>query len=93
MATKCIVLGDNNPAPIEKRKIEFIKMTLGQVNGNSGFHNTSITPSSYNNIELVCRGSNNSDDSCKYYDIMFAYMDGRRNDGMLFLGYWNDGVV
>jgi hypothetical protein len=81
MATKCIVLGEQ-PKEIEKKPIEFKKFfdrDLATVAANT-------PPNRYMNVELI---------TLKYtdnWDLMFAY-DGNRNDGILYLGHWNDGFV
>ena len=46
-------------------------------------------PSQFKYIELICKNYNNG---CR--DLMFAYNDpSNRNNGTLFIGYWNSGTV
>lgn len=81
--TKCIVLGETQ---IEENKpIEFIKF-LGN---NWNFRDSMTKPRNYKNIELVVRDYVMD---TLTYDIMFAY-DKDRNEGCLYIGYWNGGVV
>jgi hypothetical protein len=81
MATKCIVLGQ--PESEKKGKpIEFVKFMC-----MSTFVSSNTPPSKYDNIELICKGYNNQNQ-----DLIYAY-DSDRNDGILYLGHWNDGYV
>lgn len=82
MPTKCIVLGQENEPVKELKKIEFVLML-------DDTHTTTRAldcGKSYDFIELICKGYNE-------YDLMFAYSTGGRNEGILYLGHWNDGVV
>lgn len=79
--TKCI---DLTRSPKETKKpIKFIKLITprGYVN------NPATEPPLWNNIELIAK---NYDDGL---DLMFAYDDNRRVNGVLYLGKWNDGFV
>ena len=68
--------------PIQKKKpIQFVK-TLG----TKGICNALSVPHMWDNIELIC---NNYGDG---YDLMFAY-NSNREDGIAYLGYFNDGIV
>jgi len=45
--------------------------------------------SQFKHIELICKNYKNHS-----WDLMFAYGDpSNRNNGTLFIGYWNSGVV
>ena len=45
-------------------------------------------PSKFKYIELICKKYNGG------MDLMFAYNDpSNRNDGILYIGYWNNGTV
>lgn len=44
-------------------------------------------PEQFDSIELIRRGGSTN------FDIMFAYNKGKRIDGILFLGCFNDGIV
>jgi len=84
--TKCIVLGEKSEEskgnPIDfclflNRKLEY-KL-------NNNIH----TPYSFKYIELICLNYDDEDN-----DIMFAYDDPcARDEGVLCIGHWNDGVV
>lgn len=79
--TKVIIIGQQEPTQ-EKKPIEFVKAICeGRLITNY------ISPRIWGNIELVCRNYSNSG-----MDLMFAY-DHTRNDGCLYLGHFNDGVV
>ena len=83
--TKCIILGDNIIK--DKKPIEF-KYFL-----QSGTQVTLITknnpyPKEYTYIDLISKQYDGE------YDLMFAYNSPyTRSNGILYIGYWNDGVV
>lgn len=80
--TKVVILGQAEAVEPEKKKIEFVKA----INGSGEIVKSYSDPKDYKNIELI---------SIRYifeFDIMFAYND-NRNNGVLYLGYFNDGVV
>lgn len=92
MATKCIVLGQTEKPKKELKPIEFIKYhsrekAMEQVKHINETVN-GIQPRNWDCIELVCKSLNE-----RCYDIMFAYDNGKRDKGIVFFGYWNDGVV
>lgn len=80
--TKTIIIGasyQNDNKPIEFNYL--LDCSLGY----SAFVSP---PSKFNYIELICKNYNGGG------DLMFAYNDpSKRNEGTLFIGYWNDGVV
>lgn len=82
--TKTIVIGDNEKdAPI-KKPIVFTK-SLSLTNS---FQKATMTPSDFKFIELISKRYSGQ------YDIMFAYNNNSfRENGVLYLGKWNDGVV
>lgn len=71
------------------KKIEFVK----ELNTNYSFSPAClITPSEWDNIELICKNYDRGDNDS--LDLMFAYdNDGERNDGILYLGHFNGGIV
>lgn len=82
--TKIIDLGEADKKQLDKKPIKFLKFIgfgLKKVNCTDG------DPSYYDVIELVCQDYDSG------FDIMFAYNDGYRNDGVLYFGHFNDGVV
>ena len=90
--TKCIILG-GTPPPTTLKPIQFIKHTTGKINGLE-FQDTKTQPSDWGNVELICKAyKDESTSESLYYDIMFAYDYDSRNNGLLIMGYWNDGVV
>lgn len=85
--TKVIILGEAQGAEPEKKKIEFVKYLGKHVDH---FSDDVSKPSVYDNIVLLT----------KYYregmDLMFAFNNNynrERGNGVLYLGYFNDGVV
>jgi hypothetical protein len=83
--TKTIIIGEKTkPAP-KPKKIQFIK-SLGRV---EEFHDAASAPKDWNFIELITQKY-----SLGEYDLMFAYdYPDKREIGVLYLGYWNDGVA
>jgi len=83
--TKCIVLGETSSAN-KKTPITFSSiLTYGK------FHNATDQPKDFEYLELIAKGYT---DNTIEPDIIFAYNDPKkRNEGYLFLGKWNDGVV
>jgi hypothetical protein len=82
--TKTIVLGASYQT-IQK-PIEF----LMHMNHNFEFKNdvNGYDPSQAKYIELICKRYNGN------LDLMFTYSDpSKRGEGLLYIGYWNDGVV
>lgn len=84
MATKCIVIGEDEITLCDPNPIE-LKLFLSNDN--------SIMPSvdkasSYQNIELLHRGGTGA----YKMDLMLAY-DENRELGLRFFGHWNDGIV
>lgn len=78
--TKVTILGQE---PKEKKELKPIEFTES-LTGSKNFEGGCVPPSDWANIELVCRYGS--------FDIMFAY-DDSRNNGCLYLGHFNDGVV
>ena len=80
--TKTFVIGatyQNFDMPIE------FKSYLDASLGSSAFVSP---PSKFKYIELICKKYNGG------MDLMFAYNDpSDRNDGILYIGYWNNGTV
>ena len=78
--TKVTIIGE--ATPIQKKKpIKFVKSIL-----LLGICNARAVPYMWDNIELICKNYVDG------YDLMFAY-NSNREDGVAYLGYFNDGVV
>ena len=78
--TKVTIIG--GATPIEKKKpIQLVKSI-----GSLGICNARAVPYMWDNIELI---SKNYVDG---YDLMFAY-NRIREDGLAYLGHFNDGIV
>lgn len=82
--THITIIGNNS-----KKLIEF-KKALNSVTGEMedvNYEEEDRTPSSFKFIELICK--NHAID----YDLMFAHDGDRSKTGVLYLGYFNDGIV
>ena len=84
-ATKVIVYGKQQG----NKKIEFVK----ELRTNYEFQDGCMKDlEDWDNIELICKNYDGGDNDS--LDLMFAYdNDGERSDGVLYLGYFNDGVI
>lgn len=81
--TKVTVLGENKTKK-ESKPIEFIYI----LNSSSLiFDKTILDPSDFENIILICKSYTKES-----LDLMFAYEE-RIDEGILFLGHFNDGFV
>lgn len=82
--TKVIIIGQ---APVTNLKpIEFLRQCIRQ-----DWTNTNRHPSEYDTIELIAKGFDYGSPT-KGLDLMFAH-NSDREDGVLFLGHFNDGIV
>lgn len=81
--TKVIILGEATPAPEPNKKpIEFTHVLKNDLT----LKNLKSITRKWANIELICK------EYTYGLDLMFAY-DENRNNGVLYLGHFNDGVV
>lgn len=92
--TKVIILGEQAEQKEELKKIEFVSFlhihTIHQLGIRSApkiYPCNTIDPGRYKTIELIRKNYGGSG-----MDLMLAYMIDR-NDGTLYLGHFNDGVV
>lgn len=85
MGTKCIVIGESSnkkPKPIEITK--YLNTYLSIESNIDIVH----SPRNFRYAELICKHYDGE------VDLMFFYNDPYfRNEGILALGKWNDGVV
>lgn len=74
----------------EKKKIEFVKCLMDTCDSfNNGDNDgTLYYPKDFENIELVCKKKKGN----YVLDIMMCF-NKDRNNGSLYLGYFNDGEV
>ena len=79
--TKVIILGEEPQK--QGKKIEFKKAYIS----NGEIEDSETEPCDWQNIELICEKYTNSG-----LDLMFAYDTSRKN-GILYFGYFNDGIV
>lgn len=87
--TKVIIVGQAQGAEPVKKKIEFKYFITGL-----GCNVAVFPPANFKVVELISMGYDYApgDQIRIIYDLMFAY-DDDRNDGTLYLGHFNDGVV
>lgn len=83
--TKCIILGAEVGEKRTLKGIEFNSYLSIDKDGDAKIEGTFIYPEKWQNIEFISRYN-------EKVDLMFAY-DTNRDDGILYLGQWNDGVV
>jgi len=81
--TKTSVFGQEAEPKKEKKQIIFVK----ELSDNE-IKRVPAEPAHWNHVMLLRKSDHNM---C--YDIMYAYDTGRENGGLIYLGYWNDGVV
>ena len=78
--TKVTIIGE--ATPIQKNKpIEFVK-TISTLS----IYNSQAITYMWKNIELICKNYGDG------FDLMFAY-NYNREDGIAYLGHFNDGIV
>lgn len=66
-----------------KKPIEFCK----SVSKTGYILKTVINPKQWGNVILLIQSEDND------YDIMFAFDNNAKYEGVVYLGHWNDGVV
>ena len=80
--TKVIILGE------EPKKYKYIKLLqLLTMDYIIEPVKTSIQAKDWDNIELICRKYSRGK------DLMYAYDGDNRSNGVLYIGYFNDGIV
>ena len=84
--TKVTIIGE--PASTVKKytHIKFIKSLISGYKFETFSMRNWSKPSAWDNIELICRNY------AEGMDLMFAYDDSRK-DGILYVGYFNEGLV
>lgn len=85
--TKTIIIGQPEEAKKELKKIEFVSFL-----GVSGLDSPAYHPRDFDFIELISIAEITRMNTYSK-DLMFAYNNGDRPNGKLYLGHWNDGVV
>ena len=83
--TKCIVIGENKKKDLKPIEIEaYLDSFLNIISNSNCIHSAK----DFAYAELICRSYNVIE------DIMFFYNDpNKRNEGILVIGKWNDGIV
>jgi len=82
MPTKCVIMESGTSKTLEP--VKFVK----SLKEDSFFRDTESKPYDYEVITLIVKDYNEY-----HHDIMFAFNEGHRELGILFLGFWNDGFV
>ena len=80
--TKVIILGQEPKEEKKLKPIQFVKFLSSALN----FQYSTGLPKNFDHIELIRRNYNHE------YDLMYVYNEDR-NEGTLYLGHFNDGVV
>ena len=80
--TKTSIFGQPEVKQEEKKPIEFVKYFTG-----TKTISTKDSPFLFENVILLGKDYFSED-----YDLIWVY-DDNPNDGTLYLGHWNDGVV
>ena len=86
--TKVIILGSEEKQQT-KKPIEFLFSLIKDDDNKVSFVEETeddVKPNLWKFIELICR------DYIDGYDLMYAY-DDRAEEGILYMGYFNDGIV
>jgi len=85
---KFIILGNGQPESKPSKKCTVSSHILMNTLVVSSLNRTAEDPiMKYDFVELICKNYAQS------LDIIFAYKDGKRDEGTLFLGHWNDGII
>jgi hypothetical protein len=86
---KVIIIGEQ-PSKTKNKGIEFHEfLTAGEIPRVANKSSNHI-PKNFDYIELICRRY----DQLGNYDLMFAYNNpDKREEGVLFLGKFNDGII
>lgn len=79
--TKVTIIGQVIKAEIDLEPIEF---TGALTSSRSISQSVAEKPRKYQFIEFICNYGD--------FDVMFAH-DGKRDQGVLYLGHFNDGIV
>lgn len=86
--TKVTIIGETASTVKKYTKIKFIKVLTGSYKIDTAMNGLWSKPNDWDNIELICR--NYADGM----DLMFAYDSAEyRADGVLYVGYFNEGLV
>jgi hypothetical protein len=84
---KIIIVGEKGE-PESKKPMQFLKAILA----DGLLSDVQVDqPTDFNYIELIARNYGTFDQP---FDLIFCYDDpNKREEGVLFLGNWNDGVI
>lgn len=86
--TKVTILGQSEPKEEKKPKpIEFV-LILDNSEETSISNEFGNEPNNWQNIHVVSRAN-----KYKKYDVFYCFNDNNYDDGILYLGHFNDGVV
>lgn len=82
--TKVIILGQEPKEEKKLKPIEFVKFLSRKLSLED---QPTYGAKDWDNVELICKRYTTK------YDLMFVYDDNDRENGILYLGHFNDGVV
>ena len=86
--TKVTIIGEEIKAVKKYTHIKFLQVLTGAYTVNYTSDGGWCEPNEWNHIELICKNYSNGK------DLMFAYDEADyRNDGVLYIGYFNEGTV
>jgi hypothetical protein len=83
------IIDHTNSNAKTKKPIEFCKQLtlIDFVPNEQSWLPMTLKANEFQNIELIVKEYVNG------YDLMFVYYDGRRREGVLVAGHFNDGIV
>lgn len=91
--TKVTIIGDK-PKTHKYSGIRFVKYLNSDYKMEGGMHRSCMQASVYGEVELICKDYTNTGMYGKPgMDLMFAYDAEGRSEGVLYLGWFNDGIV
>jgi hypothetical protein len=86
--TKVTIIGHEFAAPKKYTHIKFLQLLTGSYKIDIAQGGSWSSPGYWNNIELISKNYSEGK------DLMFCYDDiNYRSDGVLFIGYFNEGTV
>lgn len=86
--TKVTIIGSTAVIAKKYTHIKFIKVLTGSYTIDQAMTGHGSNPADWDNIELICKNYANG------MDLMFAYDNAySREDGVLYIGYFNEGLV
>lgn len=87
--TKTIIIGEDNTKKLVCPIVfKYVLNVVNHCNITTNLIRTDQKPKDFLYVELICKNYQPE------HDLMFAYNDPKeRENGLIFIGEWNDGVV